>query len=116
MRTYGRVNQVNGVGGQWVEVSTDESGDNSNVYLTTVCQTLKLALGESPFNANYGIPAVQSVMMQIFPDLYASQTQQQYAPYFASLIIQGVPASNPPVYSVTAVCYSGAILTAQVAT
>jgi hypothetical protein len=116
MRTWGRIGQVNGQGGTWVEVTPDANGDTSNIYLTTLVQVLKLNLGESPFYANYGIPAQQSVVTQVFPDYYAMQTQAQFAPYFASLVIQRVSGSNPPVYNVTAVCHSGAILTTQVAT
>jgi hypothetical protein len=116
VRTYGRVGQVNNQGGTWVVVQTDAAGFNDNVYLTAVAQVLKLNLGESPFWANYGIPAQQSVVTQVFPDYYAAQTQTQMAPYFASLIITRVQGSMPPVYTVTAVCHSGAILTQTVAT
>jgi hypothetical protein len=116
LRTYGRVGQVNGIGGTWVTVSTDSTGDSSNVYLTTLCQTLKLNLNESPFFANYGIPAQQSVITQVFPDYYATQTQTQFAPFFASLVITRIQGSNPPTYNVQAVCHNGAVLTATVAT
>jgi len=116
MRTYGRLGSVNGMGGTWVEVSTDANGDNSNVYLTTIVQTLKLSLGESPFYASYGIPAQQSVVTQVFPDYYVTQTQTQFAPYFASLVITRQQGKTTPTYNVTALCHSGAILTATVAT
>lgn len=116
MRTWGRIGQVDGRGGTWVEVSTDADGWNDNVYLTTLVQTLKLGLGESPFNAQYGIPAQQSVVTQVFPDYYVAQTQRQFSAYFASLVIQRVPASFPPVYTVRATCNSGAVLTTTVAT
>jgi hypothetical protein len=116
MRTYGRINQVGGQGGTWVQVNTDTNGDNSNVYLTTLCQTLRLNLSESPFFANYGIPAQQSVVTQVFPDYYAAQTQTQFAGYFASLVINRIQGSNPPAYTVTAVCRSGAVLQTSVAT
>ena len=33
LRVWGRVGQVNGVGGTWTLVQTTPSGDNSNVYL-----------------------------------------------------------------------------------
>lgn len=116
MRTWGRINGgVNGVGGTWVEVTTDANGDNSNVWLTTLCQTLLLNLGESPFWASYGIPAQQSIVTQVFPDFYAARTQSQFAQYFASLTIQRVLGSFPPVYNVRAVCFNSAILTSQVA-
>ncbi|WP_236668286.1 MULTISPECIES: hypothetical protein [Burkholderia] len=100
---------------QWVAVTTDANGYNDNVYLTTLCQVLKLNLGESPFYANYGIPAQQTVVTQVFPDFYAMTTQQQFAPYFASLAITRVNGSFPPVYNIQAVAHSGAQLTATVA-
>lgn len=115
MRTYGRVGQQNGIGGTWVEVTTDANGYNDQVYLTTLIQTLRLGLGESPFFANYGIPAQQSVMMQVFPDFYVAQTQQQFAPYFVSLTIQRIPGTTTPQYSVSAVLHSGAVITTTVA-
>lgn len=116
MRTYGRLGgEGNGVGGTWVEVDTDANGDNSNVYLTTLCQTLQLTPGESPFWGSYGIPGQQSVETQVPPDFYAAMTQQQFAAFFASLSIARIARSNPPTYNVTAICFSGALLTAQVA-
>lgn len=42
--------------------------------------------------------------------------QTLFAPFFASLIINRVQGSFPPVYNVRALCYSGAILTAVIAT
>ena len=116
MRTYGRVGQTNGLGGTWTEVDPDLNGDTSNIYLTTVCQVLKLNLGESPMYGDYGIPAQPSVMTQTFPDYYAMQTQTRFAPFFASLFINRVQGSFPPVYTVRALCRSGAVLNASVAT
>jgi hypothetical protein len=94
MRSYGRVypRDSNGViipgsKGVWVEVDTDASGDSTAVYLTTLCQVLQLNLNESPFYANYGIPAHPAVIQQIFPDYFIWQTQRQFSPYFASLIV-----------------------------
>ncbi len=114
MRTWGRVYDEDG-SYQWVAVTTDANGYNDNVYLTDLCQVLKLNLGESPFYANYGIPAQQTVVTQVFPDFYAMTTQQQFAPYFASLAITRVNGSFPPVYNIQAVAHSGAQLNATVA-
>jgi hypothetical protein len=116
MRTWGRTGQVNGIGGTWVEVLPDANGDVSMIWLTTLCQALKLSTNESPFFANTGIPAQNSVMTQTFPDFAATQTQMQFAPHFASLVITRVQGSSPPVYNVGAVCFNGAILTTTVAT
>lgn len=94
MRTYGRVDDGSG-NLVWAEVETQEDGSNDYVYITTLCQCLLLILGESPFYANHGIPSEQAIIQQIFPDFYVNQTQQQFAPYFASLIITKMPEPNP---------------------
>ena len=95
MRVWGRVYDVNGNPIRWVEVSTAADGSNDYVYITALIQCLKLTLGESPFFANYGIPGPQSVLTQIAPDYQVAITQQQYAQFFASLIITRV--ANAPV-------------------
>ena len=100
----------------WVEITTDSNGYNDSVYLTTLAQCLKLNLGESPFYANYGIPQYQSVMTQVFPDYYTMQTQTQFAPNFASLVITRVPNAFPPVYNVTAVTHNGAVIGSTIPT
>jgi hypothetical protein len=86
------------------------------VFITAVVQGLKLRLNESPFYANWGIPAQQSVITQVPPDIYAAITQTQWAPNFVSLTISRVQGSLPPVYNVLAVCHNGAILEAVVPT
>lgn len=122
MRTYGRIvpNILYPDVKEWVEVDTDVRGFNDMVWLTTLIQVIKLNLGESPFYANYGIPAHQSVVTQIAPDLYMSRIQQQFAPHFLSLIISkqpnavdadGVPA---PSYLVSVITTYGATLAIQV--
>jgi hypothetical protein len=112
MRTWGRT-FVNGVW-TWQLVQTDPTtGLNDMVYLTTLTQTLLLNLGESPFYANRGIPAQQSVIQQVFPDYYVALTQQLFAPYFASLTIKRT-ASNPPTYGVRVMTHQGIILNASV--
>jgi hypothetical protein len=108
VRTWGRDNS-----GLWQEVVTDSAGNNDGVYVTTLIQCLKLNLGESPFWANYGIPAQQSVMTQIFPDYYVYQTQQQFAQYFLALTIQKLMYPTPT-YDISVVTHSGAIIPAQV--
>jgi hypothetical protein len=93
----------------WVGVQTAPNGDNSYVMLVALIQVLRLNLNESPFWANSGIPALQSVMQQTFPDYHTALIQQQYAPYFSSLLITRT-ASFPPTYSVNVVLLSGATL------
>lgn len=114
MRTYGRIYNSDG-SYQWVQVSTDANGNNDDVYLSTLAQVLSLNLGESPFYANYGIPQTQTIVSQVFPDYYAMITQMQFAPYFASLTISRRQGNNDPVYDVTAVTHSGAILQKEIA-
>jgi hypothetical protein len=112
VRTYGRI--PDGQGGlQWVEVTTDSNGNNDLVWLTTLCQVLLLNLGESPFYAQYGIPAQQSVLQQVFPDYYVALTQQLFAPYFASLLISRTN-TNPPTYRVNVTTHQGVKLNASV--
>ena len=103
----------------WVEVDTDPNGYNDAVYLTTLIQCLLLNLNESPFYGNYGIPAQQSVITQVFPDYYVWQTQQQFSSYFNSLIISPIPGATvngilTPVYQVSVVTHQGATIEATI--
>lgn len=118
MRTYGRLTNPDGTK-RWVVVETADDGDNTEVWLTTLAQTLKLALGESPFFANYGIPAKQSIVQQVFPDFYVAQARQQFAGHFASLIIakeQNPDPSAPPTYKLTVTTNQGVKRIHEVAT
>lgn len=101
MRTYGRDSN-----GNWNVVETDANGYSDYVYITTLIQTLKLVLGESPFFANRGIPAHRSVVQQVFPDYYVTYTQQLFSQYFASLIISKVD-STTPIYNVNIITNYG---------
>lgn len=114
MRTYGRVYAQDG-SYRWVEVSTDASGHNDMVYLTTLVQVLKLNLAESPFFASYGLPAKQSVLQQLAPDFNVVLTQQLFAPYFAALTVAKTRA-NPPTYRINAVTQQGSTISAEIAT
>src|ERR1700690_1169588 len=95
MRTWGRPTFQDGSRGPWTQVTTDADGSNDLVWVTTLAQVLLLNLGESPFYANFGIPAHQSVMSRIFPDYYVAYTQRQFSKYFASLIISKQPLPDP---------------------
>lgn len=113
MRTFGRQNGV------WVEVTTDANGNDDPVWLTTLVQSLLLSPGESPFFANYGIPAQQSILTQVYPDFYVAQMQSKFSPYFASLSIsrrQAAADENPPVtvYNVDVITNSGVSINANV--
>lgn len=115
MRTYGRITNEDG-SKTWVEVTTDASGYNDAVYITTLAQCLQLSVNESPFYANYGISAQQSVLSQIFPDFDVAKTQQQFSQYFASLVISKDPNNPTPTYNVNLVTQQGSRVTFPVPT
>lgn len=106
MRTWGRVTDKNG-NKQWIAVESDANGDFSYGWLTTLIQTLKLNLGESPFYAQYGIPGQQSIVQQIHPDYYVNMAQQQFAGYFASLSIAKVSGAVQPTYNISVIFLNG---------
>jgi hypothetical protein len=115
MRTFGRV--VNPDGSKsWVEVTTDANGFDDAVWITTLCQNFLLNLNESPFDANWGLPAQQSVLQQVQPDYYVAQIQRQFAQYFASLIISKVPDVTTPTYNVAVTTNQGSKIIVQVPT
>lgn len=95
MRTYGRTTDPLTGKKTWVVVQTAPDGSNDYVWITTLAQTMLLNLGESPFYANYGIPAKPSIVQQVAPDFYLTVIQQQFARYFASLIISRDPGPVP---------------------
>lgn len=99
--------------GPWEMVETDANGFSDGVMITTLCQVLQLNLGESPFYAQYGIPAVQSVRQQLPPDFQIALTQQQFAPYFASLII-AKRETPTPTYDISIITHQGATITRTV--
>ena len=113
MRTYGRITNQDGTK-TWSTVVTDNNGFNDAVYATTLIQCLKLNLGESPFNANFGIPAQQSVQQQLYPDLYVWQIQQYFAQFFANVTIQKVLNSGQPYYNINILTHSGAAMSQKV--
>lgn len=110
LRVWGRVTDKLTGKKTWVKVTTDKNGFNDFVYLTNLIQVLKLNLGESPFYGNYGIPAHPAVVQQVFPDFYVAFTQQQFAQFFASLIIAKEP-STTPTYTVNVVTKYGVKIT-----
>lgn len=117
IRTYGRQFFADG-SYRWIVVTTDSNGYNDAVYLTTLVQVFKLNLGESPFYGNFGLPAKQSIVTQVYPDFYVNFTQQQFAKYFTSLIVTRnvLKPPNPPtpVYVVNVVTQYGSKLSLNV--
>lgn len=105
MRTYGRVYDSLG-NPTWVEVNAEANGNFEYGYITTLIQVLKLEQGESPFFSNYGIPAQRAVIQQVFPDFYVTLTQQQFAPFFASLQVTK-ENSTTPTYGVNIITTQG---------
>lgn len=119
MRTYGRVlvdpNGPPDGPKRWVQVDTTPEAGDDYVWLTTLVQVLKLNLGESPFYANFGIPAKPSVVQQVFPDFYVTRTQQQFAPKFGALIVSKLPGDTPN-YKINVTLNNGVPLEHEVAT
>lgn len=112
MRTYGRVYDNQGQP-TWTVIETSPQGFDDYVWVTTLIQCLLLNLSESPFYANYGIPAQQALVQQVFPDFYVIQTQRQFLPYFASLIVFKV-ADPDPHYKVNIVTQQGVPIAASI--
>ena len=102
LRIWGRDNN-----GNWIAITTQPNGNNDYVFITALCQAIKLTPGESPFYSNVGISAQQSIAKQVYPDYEVNQLQTQYSQYFSSLTIQRVPNSNPPQYNVNILTHSG---------
>jgi hypothetical protein len=118
MRVYGRVllgkDPLTGVDiKKWMMVETDVNGWNDHVYLTAMAQTLLLNLGESPFYSDWGIPAVYSVLQQMFPDFYVALTQQRFASRFASLYLARLEDPTPT-YNITVTTHAGVVLNRQI--
>lgn len=112
MRTYGRLYDELG-NATWVEVDTAPDGSNDLVWIVTLQQALKLSLNESPFYASYGIPAQQSVILQVSPDFNVALMQQLFSGYFASLIITKTAAPDPT-YDVSIITNQGVKIRVQV--
>lgn len=121
MRVWGRRYNPAKTSYEWIQVDTDANGYNDAVHVTALAQVLQLNTGESPFWANYGIPAIASITLQVFPDLAVYFIQQQYSRYFSSLKITKTQAFNEygaptPVYAVNVITQKGAIYNFNVTT
>jgi hypothetical protein len=114
MRTYGKIKDSNGNYTIWTQINQEPDGNFQSGYATTLIQVLLLSLGESPFYANYGIPAQRSVIQQVHPDYYVIVTQQLFAKFFASLLISKVDAIDPT-YNVNIVTTYGTKITREIA-
>jgi len=112
VRTYGRTTNPDGTK-TWVVVMTDAQGYDDLVWVVTLIQAILLNLNESPFYADYGIPAKNSVIQQIAPDFYIARTQQRFAQYFASLIVAR-EAAIPPTYRINVTTQQGFKLNASI--
>jgi len=121
MRTYGRPINQDGSLGPWTEVTTDANGFNDMVMLTTLCQVVKLNINESPFFADWGLPAHQSIMQQVSPDIFMVITQQRFAPYFSvitlakrDVLFPGKGNVPTPVYDINVLTHQGVKLNPQI--
>lgn len=74
----------------------------------------QIGIGGVAFYANYGIPAQQCIVQQIYPDYYVNMVQQQFAGYFASLAITKVDGADNPTYNIDVVFYNGTSYRTQV--
>ncbi len=92
IRVFGRFYDANG-NYTWQVIQTDANGVSDYAYITALIQCFRLNLNESPFWANFGIPAKQSVDQQIPPDYYVTLIQQFFLQFFVSLIVSRVPKS-----------------------
>ena len=116
MRAYGRTTDLYG-NKTWVVVETDANGDSSYVYVVALCQCLLLNFNESPFWANFGIPAKNSVLQQQSPYYFFCNIVSYFSQFFASLLVKRRPTTpgNPtPVYDIFAVFKSGATYQATI--
>jgi hypothetical protein len=113
LRTYGRVYDAESNPIGWQVVTTDANGFDDYVWITTLIQCFLLFLGESPFYAQYGIPAKATIVSQTQPDFYISRLQQLFAPKFANLAIAKVQ-DNPPTYNVAITTHQGTKVTVTV--
>ena len=131
MRVWGRI-ATNTAGGdaevlnvgtpsRWVAVTTDAQGYEDYPHITALIQCLKLNLGESPFYANFGVPARAAVRSQVPPDYAVAFTQSYFAPFFASLVItnastpQTSTAAPVPTYQVSVIRNNGSSFQEKVA-
>lgn len=113
MRIWGRV-WADANDWTWVEITPDANGLLDNIRITNLIQVLLLCLDESPFWGNWGIPAEPTIVQQVFPDYYVAQIQNQFAPYFQSLIISKTDDPTPT-YNIKIITNQGAVINEQVA-
>lgn len=90
--------------------------DSGYIWLATLAQTLRLNQGESPFYANYGVPAQQSVISQIAPTTAVNRTQAQFSQYFSTLTVIRDPNATEPTYNVNATFLNGTTIQSVIAT
>ena len=114
MHTWGRTYATDG-SYTWTKVETDDNGNDDAVYLTALCQEMLLNKGESPFYANRGISARNSIMYQIYPDYDVSLMQQNYSTRFSSLVMTRDTSVTEPTYKVSVITHSGAVISTTVA-
>lgn len=106
MRTFGRDNT-----GVWHEVTTDSSGFDDDVYLTTLAQVLTSDINESWLYPELGIPARQSVIGNTHPDYFVDRVRAYFAQFFANISILTTTdtQTNTPIYYVDVLKNDGSV-------
>ncbi|MDI2113089.1 hypothetical protein [Commensalibacter nepenthis] len=102
MRIYHKVRNEDTGKEEWLVLTSDD-----DVYVYWLIQVLRLVLGESPFYSTYGIPAVETIATNIYPDYYVALVRDQFSPYFASLTITRVTQERDPIYNVNVLTNNG---------
>jgi hypothetical protein len=88
--------------GNWLVITNPDE-----VMLVNLKHTLQTDPAQKPFNANSGIPALESIQSGVSPDIFMAKTQQQFAKYFFNLMITPVQG-NKMSYKVDVILNSGA--------
>ena len=110
MRIYGRTPKDEYGNRHWVTIETDANGDSSYVYVVALCQCLLLNYNESPFWANFGIPAKSSILQQQAPDYFVGFIVNYFSQFFASLTVlrrPNAPNQPTPVYDINVLFKNG---------
>lgn len=83
MRIYHKIKDENTNRTKWIIIT-----DPDEIYVFWLIEVLRLILGESPFSADWGIPATETIATNIYPDYYVSIVKEKFAPYFQYLSIE----------------------------
>lgn len=104
MRIYHKVRNDQTGEQKWLVLT-----DQDDVYVFWLVEVLRLVLGESPFFANWGIPATETIVTNIYPDYYVALVKDQFTPYFQSLNITRIDTKElrTAAYSIEIITLNG---------